>query len=184
MRVATMSVAAMMFLWPVPGGLAAEAASRGDAKAAFERLKKLSGDWEGHLMTPDGPAMSARFRLTAAGSVVEERLFPGTDHEMVSMYHLDGKDLVMTHYCAAGNQPRLRYDPAASGPTELSFDFTGGGNLNPDVDGHMHSGRILLKDEAHIEGVWVGYERGKPAGTKRFILTRHPERSDGSAMPR
>jgi hypothetical protein len=48
----------------------------------------------------------------------------------------------------------------------------------------MHSGRILLKDDAHIESVWLGYDQGKPSSTKRFILTRHPERSEGSAIPR
>ena len=44
--------------------------------------------------------------------------------------------------------------------------------MNAAVDSHMHSGRMLLKDEAHIENVWLGYEQGKPAGTKRFILAR------------
>ena len=48
------------------------------------------------------------YRVTAAGSAVMEVLFPGTDHEMVTVYHQDGDDLILTHYCAAGNQPRMK----------------------------------------------------------------------------
>ena len=46
-------------------------------------------------------------RTTGGGSAVTETLFPGTAHEMMSVYHMDGDDLVLTHYCAGGNQPRM-----------------------------------------------------------------------------
>jgi hypothetical protein len=29
-------------------------------------------------------------------------------YEMVTVYHLDGKKLVLTHYCSGGTQPRVR----------------------------------------------------------------------------
>ncbi len=35
-------------------------------------------------------------------------MYPGMEHEMTNMYTLDGNTLVMTHYCAGGNQPRMR----------------------------------------------------------------------------
>ena len=44
---------------------------------------------------------SIEFRVTSAGSVVQETMFPGSDHEMVNMYSVDGDKLLMTHYCAA-----------------------------------------------------------------------------------
>ena len=53
---------------------------------------------------------SVVYKLTGAGSALVETQFPGTGHEMVSVYHLDGDDLRMTHYCAAGNQPRVKLD--------------------------------------------------------------------------
>ena len=32
----------------------------------------------------------------------------GTPGSMISMYHPDGDKILMTHYCAVGNQPRMR----------------------------------------------------------------------------
>jgi hypothetical protein len=173
MNARSLSAAVTLALLVALNARAADVAAGQDAKSALESLKKLAGEWEGHFMTPDGPAMAARYKVTGGGNVVEETLFPGTPQEMVSMYHLDGKDLVMTHYCASGNQPHLRLNPAQSSAAELSFGFVSGSNMDPAVDGHMHSGRILLKDESHVEGVWSGWQGGKPSGnSKRFILSR------------
>ena len=75
----------------------------------FDALKKLAGEWVevGKDGKPTDKLVSS-VRVTSAGTAVEETLFPGSDHEMVTMYHLDGDDLILTHYCSLGNQPRLR----------------------------------------------------------------------------
>jgi hypothetical protein len=94
--------------WMLPIALfAVAAAARGDEKTTsadagrFEALKKLAGDWV-EIGKDDKPTdkVVSSVRVTAAGSVVQETLFPDTAHEMVTMYHLDGADLVLTHYCA------------------------------------------------------------------------------------
>ena len=75
-------------------------------------MKKLAGTWL--LADKDGKPtdqIASIIKVTAGGSVVHETLFPGQPHEMVSVYHRDGADLVMTHYCALGNQPRMKADP-------------------------------------------------------------------------
>jgi hypothetical protein len=80
-----------------------------DGKAAFERLKTLAGTWQGQAgHGPADQAATVTYRVASGGSVVEETLFPGTPHEMISMYHLVDGQLVMTHYCAMANQPRMR----------------------------------------------------------------------------
>jgi len=81
------------------------------------------------------------YRLASGGSVVEETLFPGTPHEMISMYHVVDGELVLTHYCAMANQPRMRLDRKASAPERLVFAFDGGTNFDPAKDTHGHSGR-------------------------------------------
>ena len=164
---------------PGPAGAAPAAATpaakseRPDGKAALERLKALAGEWRGNVITPDGPPASVVYGVTAGGSTVVERLFPGTDHEMMTMYHLEGGDLVLTHYCAMGNQPRMRLVSATGGdPAELRFDFAGGTNVDPARDSHMHAGRIVLKGANVLEAEWDVHEKGKKTGANKFFLTR------------
>ena len=78
-----------------------------DAKSAFEALKGLAGDWTGTLLDEgkSKPA-SVRYEVTSGGSAVKETMNPGAKDEMVTMYHRDGDGLVLTHFCAIGNQPR------------------------------------------------------------------------------
>jgi hypothetical protein len=138
-------------------------AAKGDANPALEKLKKLAGEWVAvdDKGKPTDQVVSV-FKVTAAGSAVHETIFPGAAHEMVSIYHLDGKDLLMTHYCALGNQPHMKLDPKGK-PNELKFEFAGGTNLDPAKDMHMHEGSITLVDDDHIEWKWSGYSGGKPA---------------------
>jgi hypothetical protein len=128
----------------------------------LERLKKLAGEWlatdaEGK---PTSQIVSV-FKVTAAGSAVHETIFPGTPHEMVTVYHLNGPDLVLIHYCALGNQPHMKADPK-SPSNQLRFTFTGGSNLDAAKDMHMHEGSITFVDDDHIEWSWLAYQDGKP----------------------
>jgi hypothetical protein len=100
-------------------------------------------------------------KVTAGGSAVHETLFPGQPHEMVSVYYRDGTDLIMTHYCVLGNQPRMKADPK-SATNQIHFQFAGGSNLNPAKDKHMHEGTITFVDADHIEYEGVAWEAGKP----------------------
>ena len=91
--------------------VSARADEKADASAAqrFAALKKLAGDWVavGKDGKPTEQVFSS-FRVTAAGTALHETVFPGSDHEMITIYHLDGDDLILTHYCTFGNQPRMR----------------------------------------------------------------------------
>jgi len=129
----------------------------------LERLKKLAGTWV--AADKDGKPTDkivSVVKVTAAGSAVHETLFPGSPMEMISVYHRDGADLVMTHYCALGNQPRMKADPK-SPANQLRFQFAGGTNLDPAKDKHMHEGTITFVDDDHIEWSGVCWEGGKPA---------------------
>jgi hypothetical protein len=129
----------------------------------LERLKKLVGEWvAADAQGKPTDRVVSVFKITAAGSAVQETLFPGSTHEMVTLYHRDGADLVLTHYCALGNQPHMKADPQ-SPPNQIRFLFAGGTNLNAAKDMHMHEGTITFVDDDHIEGTWIGYKDGKPA---------------------
>jgi hypothetical protein len=162
-----------------------------EAKAAFARLKKLAGTWKAEIASggeaakfkakaeehkaAHGARPSVVFKLTGAGSALVETQFPGAPHEMVTVYHLDGGELRMTHYCAAGNQPRLKLDRAHSRPNHLVFVFDGGSNLNPDKDMHIHGLAVTFHEDGRVTSDWEGYAQGKSAGTTSFVMTRQDE---------
>jgi hypothetical protein len=157
-----------------------------EAKATFARLKTLVGTWTTQLGDADaneaarkkehqeehGAQATVTYRLTGAGSALVETQFPGSGHEMVSIYHLDGDDLRMTHYCAAGNQPRVKLDRAHSQPDHLIFVFDGGSNLNPKKDMHIHGLEITFHKDGRVTSAWEGYQDGKKAATMSYVMTR------------
>ena len=100
-----------------------------------------------------------------------ETLFPESEHEMVTVYHQDGDDLVLTHYCAMGNQPRMRCAPGGE-PNKFVFKFHGGTNLNPDKDFFMHDAVITMPDNDKLVSEWTHYQNGKPSGTAKIELSR------------
>ena len=142
------------------------------AADCLARLQSLAGDWTGTAKEGDAaPAVRVTYRLVGNGSAVVENLFPGTPHEMMTVYHLDGDRLMLTHYCAMKNQPRMQLDPASTA-TEFIFAFAGGTNLTPGHGSYMDAGRIRFIDADTIEAEWEMLTDGKPAGTNRFFLER------------
>lgn len=139
----------------------------------FDRLKELVGEWvvvEGSFGKPGEVAV--RYALTGAGSALVETLFPGTEHEMVTVYHRDGDGVVLTHYCAAGNQPRMRLKSSEGGV--FVFDYDGGTNIVVEKDSHMHAAKLDLSRPDEIRSEWYGWQDGKlaPEHVARFHLAR------------
>jgi len=164
----------VLLAWTPPPGLAgAEPSALVEAKTAFERLKSLAGTWEGQAGhgPSSGQAATVTYRVASGGSVVEETLFPGTPHEMISMFHVVDGELVLTHYCAMANQPRMRLDRKASTPDRLVFAFDGGTNFDPAKDTHVHSGVVEWKGET-LHNAWAVYSGGKETGQNKFVLSR------------
>ena len=153
---------------PVAAGQSAAAA------APFDRMRGLAGEWvaaEDGEMFKKGDVV-ARYAVTAAGSAVVETVFPGSPHEMVTVYHADGPDLVLTHYCMEGNQPRMRAkNPTAS---RLDFAFDGGTGINPRKDRHMNSATIEFIGPDELRSVWTEIEAGKTVFTAKSHLVRKP----------
>ena len=150
---------------PVPAAATSHAGPKGTAMpaaAAYDRIKSLVGEWidvDGFFGLKDHVAVS--YRLTGGGTTVVETIFIGLPHEMITMYSKDGADLVLTHYCASGNQPRMRATVFDGQVIEFAFD--GGTNLDPAKDTHMHSARMEFVSPDEIRGTWSGWDGGKPA---------------------
>ena len=143
------------------------------AKASpLDQLKALAGTWAGPTRGADGkPEHTVTYRVSSGGSAVVETLFPGTDHEMVDMYTMEGDDLVMTHYCAMGNQPHLRYKKDSAKGT-MEFEFVNGGNMKSRDEAHMDSMVLTLIYTYHIKSKWTALEHGQVTETVEFDLVR------------
>jgi hypothetical protein len=146
------------------------AAARASDKAAFEQLKKLEGTWQ--MKDESGNAIDAAvFEVSSNGSVVREIMFPGSEHEMTNLYHFDGPSLVMTHYCAVGNQPRMRSKDAT--PQRMAFAFDSVTNMTAPDQHVMASMTLVVKDDDTIIEEWRSMVNGKEAEhNPNFELTR------------
>jgi hypothetical protein len=140
-----------------------------DAKAAFDRLRSLAGDWQAQT---DQGKLQVTFEVIAGGSAVVERETPEGMPAMETVYHLDGSRLLLTHYCMLGNQPRMEaraFDPATG---ELRFEFLDVTNLANPGALHMHSGAFHFVDRDHLVGEWQFFEDGHLKNTESFSFTR------------
>jgi hypothetical protein len=141
----------------------------------FAALKQLAGDWV--EVGKDGKATDkviSSIRVTAAGSAIQETLFPGSDHEMVTLYHLDGDDLVLTHYCSLGNQPRLRAEPGKD-VNKIVFTFVGATNLKSKNDHHINGATLTLYGKDRFQAEWVSCKDGETCHQVRLDLVRKPK---------
>lgn len=141
------------------------------SSAEFDRIKNWAGKWEG-TSTGHGPTenVTVEYKVTSGGSAVEEKLFAGTPHEMVSMYYENKNGEVgMTHFCMLGNRPHLELKNA--GADKLDFDWVPGGGVDPN-EMHMHSLSVATPDKNHITQTWTAFKDGKPLDTTVITLTR------------
>ena len=144
-----------------------------DGKAAFAQLKALEGTWESRR--PDGKIARSVFELTAGGTVLLERYsneaMPG-DGRMATAYHLDGNELVLTHYCIANNQPVLRADRFDAAAKEIQFEFLRAGNLPSPSAGHMRRAKYRMLDADRFVTEWEFFENGQKKMTETETFSR------------
>jgi len=136
--------------------MAAAAVAQTDAQKAFTTIKSLPGTWEGN--TPMGP-VKVTFKTTSGGSAVMSEILGKED--MITMFNLDGPGrLLMTHYCAAGNEPRMEASVSPDGKV-ITFNYVDATNLaSPDAP-HMHKMVLTLIDENHHTEEWTFVDHGK-----------------------
>ena len=124
--------------------------------ALFSVVSSLEGEWKG--VAPDGQPGTSVFHVTSNGSVVRETMLPGTPYEMTNMYSLDGNDLVMTHYCAGGNQPTMRAESFDG--DRFKFEFEGVRDLKAQDEVYMGEMMLVIVDEDTIEQHWRALKGG------------------------
>jgi hypothetical protein len=104
-----------------PSPVAVVPAYSRSADATWTELSTwLPGTWT--ATNERGTVITESFRLVSSGSALVETFAVGGKHETLSVYHRDRGSLLLTHYCAQGNQPRLRASETdANGITTFRF---------------------------------------------------------------
>lgn len=147
--------------------IATAAGAATDAQTSFASLKSLTGNWTGKAM--NGHPVQVTFRVTAGGSALMSEINAGPE-DMISMFHMDGSRLMMTHYCGAGNQPRMVASASADGKV-FTFEYLDATNLESPKAGHMNRLVITMVDANHHTEEWNFVQDGKTL-TERFDLQR------------
>jgi hypothetical protein len=121
-----------------------------DGRAAFAVLRQLAGTWKlTDPKTQRAAGLRISYRMISGDSALVET-FRHTDGEPTeTIYHLDGDRLMATHYCAQGNQPRLRLT-SFDGKGTLEFRFFDATNLAKDSDSHMIRMKFQILDGTHM----------------------------------
>lgn len=122
---------------------------------AFDKMKSLVGIW--NKAEGKSTNFSVSFELIANNSVLVETWMRNDKKHSLTLYHLDNENLIATHYCPQGNQPRLRL--AKDSPiSNLRFSFFDATNLTNFAKSHQHSLgfefskdiNIILRKESYI----------------------------------
>jgi hypothetical protein len=153
------------------------------ARKSFDELKALAGNWQGPI-TIDPPQSDIKngelghvsLRVTSRGNALVHEMFDPSkpddpkryDHPLTMLY-LDGDRLILTHYCDAGNRPRMVARPSPDGKT-VEFDFAdlSGGNQF----GHMFHAVFTIVDANHHLEDWTYMMPGDKPVHARFDLRK------------
>lgn len=131
-------------------------------KASFEKLKTLAGTWQMENPEKKGEWNDAiTFSVTSGGNVVREIMFAGAPHEMTNTYHLDGDSVVVTHYCAVGNQPTMRATTSNQNGNTMHFVFDHVSNYTGSDQTVMCDLTLTLNSQDTINENWKSCVDGK-----------------------
>src|SRR5215472_8644700 len=142
------------------------ALAQSDAQKSFDKLKTLAGSWEGRVTTtppePDieGKLAHITLRVTSMGNaLMHEATGEGRPDDPITMFYLDGDRLLLTHYCDAGNRPRMtgRLSPDGKAVEFEFLDVVGSTQY-----GHMHHGLFTFIDANHHTEDWIFMHGDKP----------------------
>src|SRR6266496_758947 len=151
----------LISLWLCAAGFAQSGtttAASSEAQKSFNTLKTLAGSWDGVLSGAgpefDGKIMHFTLRVTSTGNAMMHEMtgLPGRPDDPITMFYLDGDRLMLTHYCDAGNRPRMVAKTSPDAKT-LDFEFLDvTGNMQY---GHMHHVAFTVFDANHHAEEWT-----------------------------
>ncbi|MCI0403725.1 MAG: hypothetical protein L0212_09400 [Acidobacteria bacterium] len=153
--------------------------SRDQALQVFGHFKALTGRWRGE--STKGWEGDSNYRVLARDSVVmsTSEFDDAPGRGMVTMFHMDGDRLLLTHYCEARNQPRLVATTVEDDGRTVVFTFLDGTNLSSRDAGHMDKAVYHFDGPDQFRSRWTWYQKGQETWFEDVRYTRvreQPER--------
>ena len=156
--------------------LSTVAFAQSDAQKSFDKLKTLAGSWEGQVTTVppaadiEGKLMQVTLRPTSMGNaLMHEMTGAGRPDDPITMLYVDDGRLMLTHYCDAGNRPRMAGRVSPDGKT-VEFDFLDVAGSTQ--YGHMHHAVFTFVDANHHIEDWTYMKPGDKPVNAHFDLHR------------
>ncbi|MGH7177530.1 MAG: hypothetical protein ACREJC_09140 [Tepidisphaeraceae bacterium] len=147
------------------------------ARLAYENFKSIAGNWQGR--SSKGWTEKCTYTTIAGGSCVMESSFDAHPNEqMVTMFYLDGDDLMLTHYCVAKNAPRMKATEISPDGKRITFTFVDGANLPTRDKGHMDKAVFNFESAQRFTSQWTWYADGK----EQWLENITHERIEGAAV--
>lgn len=130
--------------------------AQSESTKSFDKLKTLAGTWEGRATSAE-PGFNAKvqvsLRVTSMGNaLMHEMTSPGQREDPITMLYIDGDRLLLTHYCDAGNRPRMEGKTSGGGKT---VDFDGVDVAGDIKHGHMNHVTFTFIDPDHHTEDWT-----------------------------
>jgi len=139
-------------------------AAQNNSERAFATFKSLNGRW---AIESNGKTLpiEMRYEVGSKESIVIEQF-----GEELSVIYLDGENLLMTHFCNAGNQPRLRLK-AGGQPGVLEFEMYDITNLKDASTPHVE--RIVYKvTDGRRMTLELFWKKGQSEESEKYTLSR------------
>ncbi len=158
--------------------LSTAALAQSAAQKTFDQMKTLTGEWQGRVTTSpaamghdmEGSLFHVTLRTTSSGNaILHEVRAPGMKDNPITMLYLDADRLLLTHYCDAGNRPRMVAHSSPDGRT-IEFDFLD--LAGPTEHGHMDHALFTLIDANHHTEDWTYVLPNNTPVVAHFDLSR------------
>ena len=138
--------------------------AQNNSTRAFATFKSLNGRW---AIESNGKTLpiEMRYEVGSKEPIVAEQF-----GKELSVFYLDGENLLMTHFCNAGNQPRLRLKEGGQ-PSVFEFEMFDITNLKDASTSHVQ-GIVYTVIDGRRMTLDIFWKKGQSEESEKYTLSK------------